>query len=147
MSISYRHDEFEKLRSDVNVLYARSEGMWTGLVHMWITIIKIACPGNGLGGQSWYEYVVRGSSHEIDFGDVRMIEFRRWDGTTFTVNPEYIITSEDYTLVIASYMCKEREYSIRVIVEKGKEIELSEYEAPSDMCDYNLHVHIGGYDI
>ena len=128
MSISYRHDEFEKLRSDVNIL-------------------KIACPGNGLGGQSWYEYVIRGSLHEVDVCGVRMIEYRRWDGTTFTVNPEYIVTSEDYTLVIASYMCKEREYSIRVIVEKDKEIELSEYEPPFDMRDYNLHIHNGGYDI
>lgn len=141
--LNYREESFDLLPADEGWLYSRG-GEWASLVHIRVEVIQIARPGGGIGGKCWHEHAVRGSAKTERVGDVDMVKYRRWDGTSFTVNPAYIVTIENYTLAIASFFRDKSEYEVRVLLEGDKEIDLL---AEEDARPYAEHPQLTEYKV
>lgn len=65
-----------------------------------------------MGGAHRYEVVLRDETKEVKVGDVTLIEYTRDNGEKVTLNPHYIVSVEDFTLVRATYNSQNHNFPI-----------------------------------
>ena len=106
--------------------YPMTPSEWSGEpVFTEITRVKVSC-GGGMGGASWYEYVKK---IPMCFNFENMIPMERIDGKYISVNPKWIVMTEDFMFVRVPYTTKHPEYSkkpnriLEFLIEPGAEIE------------------------
>lgn len=81
----------------------KTPAKWVGnpkYTKVWLILLTF---GGGMGGANRYEVVRRDETKEVKVGDVTLIEYNRENGKKVTLNPRYIVSIEDFTLVRATY--------------------------------------------
>lgn len=93
-----------------------------------ISRVEMTC-GGGMGGCHWYEYINRGEMQDVTVGGVKMLECTRWNGKKVTINPQYVVAIEDYTLLLATYYSRNPnyptgEYTVKYLAQDWQTVEL-----------------------
>lgn len=120
------YNDFDIIKAD-KLYLPKTPAAWCGNpTYTPITRIRISC-GGGMGGAQWFEYVLR--HDKPDTNRLGLAEYTRWNGKPITINPAFIVSAEDFTLVTATYDSRNTNfaqglYKVRLLAEDGHKITL-----------------------